>query len=47
MQGADLQGTDMRGAKYMTPIQVRAANNWNKAMYSKEFRALVDSGAWE
>ncbi len=33
--------TDFRGAKNLTPEQVKKAKNWEKAIYDKEFRKLL------
>jgi uncharacterized protein YjbI with pentapeptide repeats len=36
--GADLGGADFRGAKNLTPEQVKSAKNWQQATYDDNFR---------
>ncbi len=38
---ANLQGAILRGAKNLTPEQVKKANNWESAHYDPEFRATL------
>lgn len=37
LQGANIQGANFQGAKNLTPEQVKAAKNWDKAKYDLEF----------
>lgn len=38
LTNADLQGADLVGAENLTPTQIKAAKNWDKAKYNPEFR---------
>nr|WP_322682783.1 pentapeptide repeat-containing protein [Nostoc sp. DedQUE07]MDZ8128091.1 pentapeptide repeat-containing protein [Nostoc sp. DedQUE07] len=41
LSGADLSGADLSYAKNLTSEQVKAAKNWDKAKYDKDFRAKL------
>ncbi|MBD2770712.1 NACHT domain-containing protein [Iningainema tapete] len=38
LTGADLTGADLTGARNLTSKQVKATNNWEQAIYDREFR---------
>ncbi|AKG20359.1 nSTAND1 domain-containing NTPase [Calothrix sp. 336/3] len=38
LTNANLEGSDLRYVQNLTPEQVKAANNWEKAIYDEEFR---------
>jgi BTB/POZ domain-containing protein KCTD9 len=41
LQGANLAGADLRGAHHLTVAQIKAAQNWARAMYDEQFRAQL------
>jgi uncharacterized protein YjbI with pentapeptide repeats len=38
LSNANLSFANLRGAKNLTPEQVKSAKNWEKAYYDREFR---------
>lgn len=41
LSGADLNGANLKGTLNLTPQQVKAAKNWEKADYDDEFRRIL------